>query len=65
MFPRKKPVQHRPMPQPMQRQQPKEKKRKCKIVIRKKGDRIEKSIEGECSASEIKALSEQHNLNEE
>lgn len=46
--------QQNPVPRPK-----KEVKKKCKIVIKKKGDRIEKSIEGECTANEIKALSQQ------
>jgi len=44
--------------QRFQQKSVKPKQRKCKIVIKKKGDRIEKSIEGECSPAEIKALSD-------
>jgi len=44
---------------------PKSNKEKCKIVVRKRGDRVEKSIEGNCSAQQLKALSEQSNIESE
>lgn len=50
-------LQKRPVPP-----KPKLKKEKCKIVVRKKGDRIEKTIEGSCSPQQLKALSEQNNV---
>ena len=37
-------------------------KQKCKIVTRKVGDKVEKSIEGECTPAQLKALA---NLNSE
>jgi hypothetical protein len=42
--------------------QPKQKKEKCKIVIKRKGDTTEKSIEGNCSPSQLSALSKQNNV---
>lgn len=38
------------------RPQPKIRKQKCKIVTKKKGDRVEKSIEGDCTPAQLKAL---------
>jgi len=35
---------------------PRPRKEKCKIVVRKRGDRVEKSIEGNCSPQQLKAL---------
>ncbi len=43
---------------------PRQKKEKCKIVVRKRGDKIEKSIEGNCSQQQLKALMEE-NINVE
>ena len=37
--------------------QPRENKAKCKIIIRKKGDIIEKSIEGDCSKDQLNLVS--------
>lgn len=47
------------------RPKPKEKQNKCKIVINKKGDRVEKTIEGNCSPAQLKALSEQSKIEED
>lgn len=45
MFPEKKPVR--------------EKSNKCRIVVKKKADgSVVKSVEGECSKSQLQALSE-------
>ena len=42
-----------------------EKSTKCKIVVRKKPDgSITKSIQGECSAQQLKALSEMKDIEE-